>query len=253
MGGLIKCGHCGGHLINAHSAGRGNKKFFYYECSRSRQRLGCSYKRISATGFDDAIIKYFKRASEDQEIITKAIGNAVLDSQMKFEKIEKKMNEKQKELNSLKFEAEKLLELVMNKTILTGSTYKTKLAGIELRIGRLEDELSKLQAQKNVAQMNASSGEFLYSNIRVAMRCLDQAPPEAQKGLLQALIKDVIVYDDKIAINMYIENALQNILSSTIDPNSDENKKGLTPGSTRGKTYMAQSSCVSTGRPVWGE
>ena len=87
LSGLIKCGHCGSHLVNAHTVGRVKDKFFYYECSRSRQQLGCSFKRLSAPMFDNEIIKYFKRASENQEVIVKAIGNAILESQVKFDKI----------------------------------------------------------------------------------------------------------------------------------------------------------------------
>jgi len=32
-------------------------KFYYYECGRSRQGLGCSYKRISGPVFDKAEIE----------------------------------------------------------------------------------------------------------------------------------------------------------------------------------------------------
>ena len=250
LSGLMKCGYCGSHLVSAHAVGRQNK-FFYYECARSRQGLGCSYKRISAPGFDEAIVKYFKRAAENQELIVKAIGNAILESQLKFEKIETKLNEQQNELNTLRHEAKKLIELAMNNAITQGSTYKTKLSGIESEIEKLEEEINKLQAQKRVAEMDASSGEFLYSNIRLAMQYLDQAPPEAQKSLLQALIKDITVYDDKIAINMYIEQSLADTLPKIIDPKSAKKEKNPTPTLSQDRV-LASTPCVSLGRPIWG-
>ena len=251
LGGLIKCGRCGSHMVNAHSAGRSKNKFFYYECARSRQGLGCSYKRITAPGLDEAIISYFKHASENQEIIVKAIGNAILEARLKFEAIEAKLNEKQTELDTLRHEANKLIDLALSNKITQGPTYKNKLAGIESEIGKLEEEIDKLDAQKRVAQMDASSGEFLYSNIRVAMQHLDQAPPEAQKSLLRALIKDMTVYDDKIAINMYIEQALSDILPKIIEPYPAEKEKSPTPALNRDRA-LASTPCGSQGRPVWG-
>jgi len=250
LGGLIRCGQCGSHMVNAHAIGR-EKRFYYYECARSRQNLGCSFKRISAPGFDEAIIKYFKRASEDQNIISAAIGSAILESTLKFEETEAKLNIQQDKLNALRHEADKLIQLAMDNAITTGSTYKNKLAGIESEIGRIEEDIQKLQVQKRVAQMDASSGEFLYSNIKLAMQYLEQAPPEAQKSLLQALIKDITAYDEKIAINMYLEETLRDTLPKFIDQKTTKKEKNPTPTRSQDRV-LASIAPVSQGRPIWG-
>ena len=218
LAGIIKCGECGSHMVCNFSGGRGNKKFFYYECSRSKQALGCSSVRISATTFDKAIIDYFKRASKDQSIIIKAIGDAILESQVKLEKIDKDLQEKESKLSAFRHQANKLLGLAMGNTVSKGSTYKDKMNELELEITKLEDEIGKLQAQKRVTGMNVHSGEFLHRNIGFAMQYIDKAPPEAQKGLIQALIKDILVHNDRIAINMYIEEPLDGILPNILSP-----------------------------------
>lgn len=87
------------------------------------------------------------------------------------------------------------------------------MTALETEITRIESQLSKLQAQKRIAQMNAHSGEFLHHNIRFAMQYLDKAPAEAQKSLFKALIKDIIIYEDKIAINMFISNPLEQVVT----------------------------------------
>ena len=259
LAGLIKCGSCGSHMVSVHSAGRGKRKFFYYECGRARQSLGCSNKRVSAIAFDRAIIDYFKRALKDQEIIIKAIGNAILDSQIKFENAEKKFQEMETKLNSLRHEARELLELALNGTIAQGTTYKTKMTTIESDISKLEEEIDKLQIQKKLAKMNAHSGEFLQGNIRFAMQYIDKAPPEAQRSLLRALIKDIIIYEDKIAINMFIDQPIEEALPSTIPQINPKNGKSLIPISNRDKASvpnkaesLANKAGVSTPCPVWG-
>ncbi|NLE65359.1 MAG: hypothetical protein GX606_05550 [Elusimicrobia bacterium] len=216
LAGLLKCGDCGSHMMCNFAGGREKRKFFYYECNRAKQSLGCSNKRISATVFDQAVIDYFKRASNDQEIITRAIGNAILESQLKLETLITKTRDTEEYLNTLRHESQKLLDLAMEGTIPQGSTFKDKMTALETKIEQVTSELSRLQAQKRIAQMNAHSGEFLHHNIRFAMEYLDKAPAEAQKSLLRALIKDIVIYEDKIAVNMFISEPIQDILPSTL-------------------------------------
>jgi len=205
LSGLLKCGNCGSNLVGIHSAGRFKNKFYYYECSRSRQALGCSYKRISAPAFDKAILDYFRRASQDQEIIVKAIGNAIRESQIKVDKVDELLNEKRIRLNTLRHEVETLLNLAMKNTVSQGSAFKNKMAGIETEIERLEVEIINLEEERRIAQLNAQSGEYVYANVKVAMQCLDQAPPEIQKNLFRALIENIVVYEEKIEMNLCIQ------------------------------------------------
>ena len=216
LAGLLKCGECGSHYVCESGNGQAAEKFFYYVCGRSKQKLGCAVSRFSARGFDEALIDYFKRASTDQDIIVKAIGDAILDSQIKLEAIEKMMKPLQEKLKDTKQEANRLLELAMDNKVSQGKTYKDKMARLDEEMLRLEDELEKLQAKKNVAQMSANSGQFLHSNLRFAMQYIEQAPPEAQKGLIQALIKEIIVYKDYIEIKMYIDQPTVDSLSCSL-------------------------------------
>jgi len=107
--------------------------------------------------------------------------------------------------------------------------------------------------------MNAHSGEFLQGNIRFAMQYIDKAPPEAQRSLLRALIKDIIIYEDKIAINMFIDQPIEEALPSTIPQINPKNGKSLIPISNRDKASvpnkaesLANKAGVSTPCPVWG-
>ena len=48
------------------------------------------------------------------------------------------------------------------------------------------------------------------------MQYIEQAPPEAQKGLIQALIKEIIVHQDYIEIKMYIDQPTIDSLSCNL-------------------------------------
>ena len=121
----------------------------------------------------------------------------------------------------------------MGNTIAKGSTYKDKMTELETEIVKLEDEIDKLEAQKRVASINAYSGELVYRSMGFAMQYLDKAPPEGQKSLIHALIKDIFVYSDRIVINMYIEEPLDGILPGEIasinEKRPTEDCKALVP------------------------
>ena len=75
---------------------------------------------------------------------------------------------------------------------------------LENEITVLEDQLEKAKARRKAAEMTANSNEYLHANLQLAMRYLDQAPPEAQISLLKALIKILKVYDDHVKMEMFI-------------------------------------------------
>jgi len=240
----MKCGHCGSALVCVHSIGHMKDKFYYYECARARQGLGCTFKRLSATTFDQAMIDYLKRASNDQEIIKKAIGNAIQESQVKLESILVKLKEKESALSDFKNQAEQLIQLALNNAIPQGSTYKIKMIELETKIALAEDEIEKLDAQKKVAQINVSSAEFLHYNIKFAMQNIDKAPIEARKNFLCTLIKDITVYDDKIAINMYIEP----VTDYPLPPQKDKNPVRMhDPNEVLASTAGSSTDCT-----IWG-
>jgi site-specific DNA recombinase len=251
--GIIKCGQCGSHLIGISCGKRDGEKYHYYDCGRSKQRLGCTAKTISATTFEQAIIDYFKRASNDQEIIIRAIGNAVRDSQNKFTKTSRLLRKTQSKLAEVKAKSENLLKHAMKEKLPQGSTFKETMVGLDREIVTLEDKIEKLQAQRTVEEMSANASEFLCSNIRFAMQHLDQAPPEAQKSLLLALIKEIIVYDDRVEIRMFIDQSVAQTLppeiANTFKTYPKDPEKAKRP--TNNSEALNADSSGSSERQVW--
>ena len=177
------CGKCGSALISTLAHSQTKKVFYYYECSRARQKLGCDSKRISAAAFDEAVIAFFRRASQDQEIIVSAMGNALKDNTNKLETFDKEIQSLHKKLKKVKKDAEKLLNTALEKVITRGVTYSERMGSYEKEIAVLEDKLTKVNARRRAANISIHASEHLYRNLRFAMQHLDKAPPEAQINL----------------------------------------------------------------------
>lgn len=250
LSGILKCGKCGSNLICVSSRSHTGSKFFYYVCGRSKQGLGCDQDTISATVFDRALIDYFRKASTNQDILVKALGDAILDAQINLDKVEGIIQEEEVKLETVKAEANKLLELAMSGTISEGVTYKTKMAGLDGEILKLENNLIKLQAQKSAAQMSAHAGQFLYANLRLALQYLDQAPADAQKSLLQALIREIVIFDDKIELRMNL-GAPEEIISCEIKPTAAKNTPINGKSLIKNDEALTAQTLGSSGCPKW--
>lgn len=238
--GIILCGSCGSYYISTHAKGKMGNKFYYYECSKTRQKLGCNAKRISATGFDQAVIDFLGRASKDQDIIINAIGNAIKDSASKLHRYDKDIREIKKKIESVRDSIDKLLDLAMNNVITKGRTYSEKMDALELELTLLEQKLSKKEANKKAAEMSVHSNEYLQANLKIAMQYLKDAPPDAQIALLKALIKEIRLYGDHVKIEMYVGEPDEGIVRDIVLKDSQKQQTPLLieeQGSTGGKLW----------------
>ena len=152
----------------------------------------------------------------------------MMEAQVKVEKLDVIIKESETKLNALREEAKKLLDLAISGMVAQGTTYKTKMTELDDEITKIEESLSKLYAQKAAGDLSANSGQFLHETLQFAMKHLDKAPEDAQKSLIRALIKELIIHDDHIEVKMYIgqpEEILEAHLESTCTETSTKKKR----------------------------
>jgi site-specific DNA recombinase len=254
LSGLLKCGKCGSHLISASNKGRDGKKFHYYICGRSKQKLGCNELGIPAPVFDRALIGYFRKASQNREIIIKGIGDAMREAQLMAGRIDTMIAETESKLNECQHEAKTLLDLAMTGTVTQGTAYKTKMSEIDNQIIMLEDKLTKLRTQKTANDMTANSANYLHETLQFALEYLDKAPADAQKSLIFALIKEIVIHSDVIDLRMYLGDPEQTLQADIHD--CDHNKtavknKNPVPELLRNGADVNDQALVAHGRPKW--
>ena len=238
--GLIKCGKCGSRFISTHSLNGSSGKFYYYVCGRTKQGLGCDNKPLPAQTFDQAIIEYLKKSSSDPKILLRAIHQAITEAKEKLSRTNKNLHKAGKRLAELKNEASKLLNLATRGVISKGITYKGQMEKIEQEILALEEQIAKLNAQRSVASAAVESSSFIQDNIIIASKNLATMPPEAQKSIIQSLIKEITVYDDKLEMDLFTsaKPLLQNLPGDILTK-----EKRLTPKS-KALTATAQGSRI---------
>ncbi len=253
LSGLLRCGKCGSHLISISNKGRSGKSFPYYICGRSKQKLGCDELSIPAQVFDRALINYFRKASQNREIIAKGIGDAMREAQLMAGRIDTMVKESEAKLNDCQHEAKTLLDLAMTGTVTQGPAYKTKMAEIDSQIITLEDKLTKLRTQKTANDMTANSANYLHETLQFALEYLDKAPVDAQKSLVHALIKDIVIHNDVIDLKMYLgdpDTVLQADINDCEHNHDGIKKKSPTPAQCRNGAVTEQKLGASV-RQQW--
>jgi len=249
LSGLLRCGKCGSHLISISNKGRSGRKFCYYICGRSKQKLGCDELSIPAKVFDKALIDYFRKASENRDIIVKGIGDAIREAQLMAGRIDTLINETESKLNDCHHEAKTLLDLAMSGTVTQGATYKTKMHELDNKIVALEDKLTKLRTQKTASDMTANSGNYLHETLQFAMQYLDKAPADAQKSLIHALVKEIVIHKEVIDLKMYLGDPEETLQADISDckhavkkksPASVLNRNGAVTNQTLGASVRQQ-------------
>ncbi len=218
---LLRCSQCGSFYITKYCLGHADA-FYYYVCSRKNQGLGCDAQALSATAFDHALVDYFRKSSKEQRLIIQAMEQAVAEARAKLQTSDKNIVKKEEKLTALREEAERLLHLALQGTVSKGTTYKAKMEEIEEEMLTLENELTRLKEEKRLAEECANSSDFLHSNLVFIMAKFDQAAPEAQKALFQALIKEITIHKDHIEMKIFVGKNLEESSSPT---SSRENAK----------------------------
>lgn len=227
--GLIKCGKCNSRFLSTHTLNGPNEKFYYYVCGRTKQGLGCDNKPLPSETFDRAIVDYLKKSSSDPKILLRAIRQAITEAREKLSRTNKDLQKTGKRLMELKDENSKLLNLAIKGVVSRGGTFKDKMEKNDREIFSLEEQIAKLNAQKSVASATIESSDLIQDNIAFASKNLGIIPPEAQKNLIQSLIKEITVYDEKLEINLF--TSAKPYLQQALPGEVSGKQKRLTPKS----------------------
>ncbi len=222
--GIMVCGKCGSRQSTTTCLGRKKMHCHYYRCGR--MGLGCDAPMMPAKAFDQAVITYFNGLSRNKKIITEALIESVRTAKVKLSQVNKNLNKIDKEICYLKKESEQLLNLALKKTISKGMTYKTKMEDLEAKITILEDKRDRLLAQQKASEMSAASSDYVHENMKFVMKHFEQCSPEAQKPLIQALVKEIRLFDGYVKIVLSIGPTIkENLPEGILDEKNSKEKR----------------------------
>ena len=101
--------------------------------------------------------------------------------------------------------------------------------------------------------MTANSADYLHETLQFAMQYLDKAPVDAQKSLIHALVKEIVLHNDVIDLKMYLGDPDETLQADIDDCNHNQaaiKKKSPTPAQCRNGAVTEQKLGASV-RQQW--
>ena len=192
---LVKCGYCGKTVQSESGTGKLGKTLRYYKCSGRKREKSCKKSIIRKEILEDIIVnttlKVFTDGTNIYELAEKLLNklNDQIHNQSVLNLLENERSELQKSLNNM-------LDAV-EKGIFTNST-KQRIEELE---NKIEDIDTKILLEKSHTKTLLTPKEI----VGYIKKALSKNP----RIMLKMLIKEIILYDNRIEI-YYKHNDRQN-------------------------------------------
>ena len=190
--------------MSPHYSIKNGQKYFYYKCTRvmHRDKKACPSKPLSAREFENAIVEKIKELSQDRKQLEETLKNANLVAQKELEPL----REKKILLEKAKREKEEEIKRLI-KAIKAGSL---EIEAIEGELKNLEEERKSLERQIEELNIYIRREESKLIDIDIVQRTYQgfrqvfpNLPPKEKHQLLQLIIKELVVFEDRVKVSFY--------------------------------------------------
>lgn len=204
LSGKLYCGKCGKPMSGASGTSKTGKAYAYYRC-RSKDIKNIPKEELESLVAEQTAA-FFNSPSEMGQLVDMLYYYMIQKNAPERESRVPKMR-----ISELKRQRDNLIKVVME----TGnSSLVAKLDEVEAELFRLE----KIDEEEKQKKRKAFTKEELELSLKVFLDRVDRINPEAaDRRIIDALVKEVIIYEDKIVIIFNIQT----------DPDNPEKQKQL--------------------------
>lgn len=182
----IKCGYCGRPVNGITGTSKTGKTKRYYCCSGVYGRKGCKKKYTNKDELENVVIQSLQRAFFDDATISK-LADLVLEANKKRIESNTIISLLQKELSQVNSAIDNMLAAI-EKGVITESTTK-RLKELEIKQADIREKIIFEQSKQ---KLNISKNEVVHF--------LKKAQLSTIEKMTKMLIKQIVLYDDKIEI-----------------------------------------------------
>ncbi|HOK68917.1 MAG TPA: recombinase family protein, partial [Bacillota bacterium] len=199
LAGLIYCGKCGGAMTGTRKfAGRNKDLYVSYECSTRKRTKGCGMKAINKGFVENAVIEHLEKNIFSPDAIDKLVIKIMEYSKAQTVEINKDIKLFTDQLSGVQTEINNIVNAIA--AGMFHPSMKEKMDELEAKKANLTIKLEEAKLQ---AQTHAPSEEMIRHYLQKDSDIKNKSPEE-QKRIIQAYVKKVIVYEDKIDIDTIV-------------------------------------------------
>ena len=206
--GLIRCGDCGSYMTPHYTQKRRKdgsvSRIGYYRCTKTVHFNNglCRIKHVNARHTEGLVINYLTELSHNDAYVEMSLDELNWDNRQKLVPLQKEAAELKKSIEIAESEIRR---------------YVKALGQGKISIHRLEKELEQREADKQALQVQYDdlmrkineesacgyNAELVKQNLRDFQKVFSALTSQEQAEALQCLVKDVVVYPDKLELNVF--------------------------------------------------
>lgn len=182
----IKCGYCGKSMIGECGTARNGETKRYYKCTGKKHFNGCQKMQIRKEELEECVINAIVGQLSSPDIMDKIV-NKLVQLQDTEETVSSALTMLLNEKHGVERSLANLVNAIENGII--SNTTNNRLRELEKRQEELERKIL-VERSKRIVKMTESEIRRFY----------EQALKAEPKMLINLLVKEIVLYDDKIEI-----------------------------------------------------
>lgn len=200
LSGIIYCGKCGGAMVgNRRRAGRNKTLYVTYECSTRKRTKRCDMKDIGKDFVENVVIEHLEKHLFSPKAMDKLVEKIAQYAASQSREINQDIKAFTDQLAGIQTEINNIVNAIAFGMF--HPSMKEKMDGLEAKKASL---IIKLEEAKLQAQTHAPTEEMIRRYLQKDAGIKNKSP-EDQKHIIQAYIKKVVVYEDKIEIDKIVD------------------------------------------------
>ena len=242
--GLVKCVECGASLIGKSATGR-KMKYFYYGHKRLVTTTGnehlkkCYIENIPAPQLEELVLERLKYLAQDQDLLASLVKESHASSCKEYNSLKSLIQSAENQRKKAARQLERVLESIIDcsdKT--TRQLLQKKVPDLEAKRLAFEKQVQELRSQLKgkESDQNTVSLSAAFTLLKNFRKNIDKQPLATQCQILEHIIKEIVVYQDKVVLKLYGASNWE------VDSTPDGFQKG-TQSLSQGKNLSKAQKC----------
>lgn len=195
----LRCGKCGANYIGSSAINRHKMKYYYYTCMNRRKHSTCDGKNHRQEVLENFVIDHTVALLKHPKMI-ELIAEQCMKLNTNDDAIEKeRLTEK---LTAAKKKMDNYLDAIASGVNAEG--LKDRIAAVDKEISGIESRLSELQLTSRGFNVTKEHIMFFLEKIIAG----DLRTESARRKIIDAFIREIVIYDDKIEISYNYKSEL---------------------------------------------
>ncbi len=201
--GTLRCA-CGYALTT--SAGRAKgRSYHYYRCVgiQKQDRHACPVNNVRADLADATVMEIIREAARDTQMLAAAVEEANRIARQTVAPLRERVASLKCDLATAERTAEQTLDALIVAGVADGPTAKRRLAEAEEKVGQVRLALAEAEGELAVREGEQLDAEVMAQAVGSFDEAFDHLTSDERREFLRLMIKQVVVYKDRIVVDLY--------------------------------------------------